>query len=258
VLYPKREQFFAHRFIRLLTKTAAALELGSDGCWLLTVIAMQEDACRYTRPVNFFNSQLIQLCHLQTEKRLRTLRDRCKNAGWLLYEPSNRRKPGRYMVSIPIHAMPISDGSCDESLEELGSNVVNNRADIGQTLGSNREADGQSSIPSPIPSPSPRGEETPFDQGPSEPADTREQWRYERRMDWASVLLTEGAKLGPLNWTTWKRIVADHGLSKVLGVVKSIPADDRWPDKTEIAVKANGSQDPSGDAIRKKTIRIKT
>ena len=115
--YPKREPFFAMRFLRLLTKTAAAMELGSDGCLLLMTIVGQEDACRYSRPVNFWNAQLAVLCGIpeHNEKQLRRVRDRCVTAGWLHYESLGKRKHGRYFVVIPDHVIQDNDGGCDES-----------------------------------------------------------------------------------------------------------------------------------------------
>jgi hypothetical protein len=117
--YPERESFFAIRFLRLLTKSAAAMEIGTDGCVLLMVIVGQEDACRYNRPVNFWNAQLATLCGIpaNNETQLRRVRDRCVKAGWLVYESGGRRKHGRYFVAIPPHVDPSNDGGCDESPE---------------------------------------------------------------------------------------------------------------------------------------------
>jgi hypothetical protein len=115
--YPKREQFFAVRFLRLLTKSAAAIDIGPEGFTLLMVIVGQEDACRYSRPVNFWNAQLATLCGIpaHNETQLRRVRDRCVKAGWLQYESGGRRKHGRYFVAIPTVVDQDNDGGCDES-----------------------------------------------------------------------------------------------------------------------------------------------
>jgi len=95
-----------------------------------------------------------------------------------------------------------------------------------------------------------------FDEGPKEPIGTEEEWRYERMQDWAKTLVAEGAKVGPNNWTTWKRIVTEYGIPKTIGTIKSVSPDDRWPDKTEMAIKASGSQVSIGDAVKYKTRKI--
>lgn len=42
--YPRREPFFAHRFVRLLFKVCAAQTIGPDGVALLTCIVMTDKA----------------------------------------------------------------------------------------------------------------------------------------------------------------------------------------------------------------------
>ena len=117
ITYPARPQYFAHRFIRLMTKSALAMEIGSEGAWLLSIIAMQEDSCRYSKAVSFWNSQLTVLLGFRNdhEARMRRIRQRCVDAGWLNYEPGGRTHPGHYFVTIPTHLIQIEDGPCDES-----------------------------------------------------------------------------------------------------------------------------------------------
>ncbi len=54
----KLQRFFAMKFLRLLVKTAAAQTIGTDGCWLLTIVVTTEDKTRYRRGVTFYNEQL--------------------------------------------------------------------------------------------------------------------------------------------------------------------------------------------------------
>src|SRR5690606_34603598 len=114
--YPKREQFFAQRFIRLLSKTCAAQEIGVDAVWLLTVIASQEDAARYKRAVTFYNDQLRSICGFGTWRRLDNARKRAMESGWLHYEPcdAGKRRAGRYWVSIPSFAEDLDDSAISE------------------------------------------------------------------------------------------------------------------------------------------------
>lgn len=99
--YPTREAVFAMRFQRELIRRGAAQEVGSDGCWLLTVIVAQEDALRYERPVNFHNGQLMIQTGFGSENRLDRVRQRLVDAGYLHYTPGAKRRPGVYWVLIP-------------------------------------------------------------------------------------------------------------------------------------------------------------
>ena len=168
--YPKREPFFAMRFLRLLTKSAAAMEIGSEGVALLMVIVSQEDACRYSRPVNFWNAQLATLCGIpaHNESQLRRVRDRCVKAGWLAYEGLGRRKYGVYAVAIPANINQDNDGSCDESpgdrVRQSGANpapsVRNVCADDALNV-RNVCAECAPSIPNPLPNPLPKSAAAP-------------------------------------------------------------------------------------------------
>jgi hypothetical protein len=115
--YPARERhsFFSQRFIRLLTKTAAANEIGTDAFALLCIIAAQEDAKRYTEAVTYWNEQLMPLCGFGSPKRLAAARKRAVAAGWLHYERGTKAKVGRYWVLIPAEYQNVRDGYCDES-----------------------------------------------------------------------------------------------------------------------------------------------
>lgn len=126
--YPKREPFFAHRFCRLLTKSAAAQELGPETCWMLTVISHQEDVKRYRGAVTFYNGQLMPLCGFDSENRLNRARQRAIDAGWLHYEPGLKRHPGRYWVILPLYLDDLPDTPCDETfpLQNGGANGEEN------------------------------------------------------------------------------------------------------------------------------------
>lgn len=113
--YPRREQYFAFKFCRLLTKTAAAQELGADVCWLLTVVANQEDAKRYRGAVTYYNEQLMPLVGVNSPEALNRVRKKAIKCGWLHYEPGGKRKAGRYWVVVPDECEGIEDGPCDET-----------------------------------------------------------------------------------------------------------------------------------------------
>ena len=116
--YPKREQFFSHKFVRLVMRFCGAQEIGPEGSWLLTIIAHTEDARRYTGPVTFWNEQLISVMGLNSRKQLDRIRDRCIEAGWLHYERDSKRAVGKYWVKVPpnLDGMDDADISCDAVL----------------------------------------------------------------------------------------------------------------------------------------------
>ena len=162
--YPSRSSHFAHRFCRLLAKAAVAQEIGPEACWLLTVIAHQEDAKRYAGPVSFWNEQLMPLCGFTSPGRLIRQRTRAVEAGWLHYEAGGKGKVGRYWVLVPDGVSTLADGSSDGSHEheliskteieadeliskteiEAGLRFQNGKGTVGQTEGK-RSANGNHS-----------------------------------------------------------------------------------------------------------------
>jgi len=121
VEYPvgKRGGFFAHKFVRLMHKTALANELGPDVVLLLVFIAHTEDAARYSGPVTFWNSQLQETTGLKKWERLNRCRKQAMDAGWLQYEDGGNRKPGRYWVTIPDGYDQISDAPIEPNCTGL-------------------------------------------------------------------------------------------------------------------------------------------
>ena len=99
--YPERESYFAHKFVRLLMRTCAAMEIGTDGFCLLTIIAHTEDAAHYSGPVRFWNDQLISVTGLNSWDRLNRARKKAIAAKWLHYEPGGKGKVGQYWVIVP-------------------------------------------------------------------------------------------------------------------------------------------------------------
>lgn len=111
--YPKREQFFAHKFVRLLTKSCAAQDIGLNAFSLLCVIVHQEDSARYCGPVRFWNEQLMSTLSL-SPRALREARDKAIKFGWLVYFRENDRATGRYFVTIPKKFSGLSDAPIEE------------------------------------------------------------------------------------------------------------------------------------------------
>ena len=113
VEYPKREPFFAHKFVRMLTKSCAAQDIGLNAFALLCVIAHQEDSARYCGPVRFWNEQLMSTLAL-SPRALREARDKAVKFGWLTYFRENDRATGRYFVTIPKRFAGLSDAPIEE------------------------------------------------------------------------------------------------------------------------------------------------
>jgi hypothetical protein len=124
------------KFLRLLTKTAAAQTLGADACWLLTIVVCTEDVTHYKRGVTFYTGQLLPLLSFGKWERLDAARKRAVDAGWLNYEAPapGSRKPGTYWVTIPQWAKSLSDSWADEgtpAYPDLGDCEDSQYPDLG-------------------------------------------------------------------------------------------------------------------------------
>ena len=95
-----------------------------------------------------------------------------------------------------------------------------------------------------------------FDAAPVHSIAGEDRWRYERMTEYACLLLTVGAKIGPKNWPAWKALTVEFTAVKVSAAAKALPADERWPDRTEMALRAQGSQTPIGEAVKHKIRKI--
>lgn len=141
---------FAMKFLRRLANTGGAMAVGAEGVALLSVIATQEDACRYAHAVNFWNHQLAAMVGLRDERALRTVRDRCVRAGWLAYDPGSKSTPASYFCVNPASVNDVPDYTSSET----SRNPVNNRLLSGQNPPESSENVSTSS-PMPFPNPIP-------------------------------------------------------------------------------------------------------
>lgn len=156
--YPKREQFFAHKFVRLLTKSCAAQDIGLNAFALLCVIAHQEDSARYSGPVRFWNEQLMNVLGFKSPKQLNDCRSKAVKCGWLHYERSGNREVGRYAVLIPKCFEGIDDAPIEPIHSVIHSESGTNTERITERIGdgTRNESVTESGKPSiPIPSPIP-------------------------------------------------------------------------------------------------------
>ena len=116
-----KHRFFALKYIRLLTKTAAAQELNASTCWLLSIIACQEDVKSFSEPAKFYFSQLMPLCGFTSPKQLRSAITKAVSLGWLCYEPGSKGVPGKFSVRVPEQFANLAPYACDESTHLLSS-----------------------------------------------------------------------------------------------------------------------------------------
>lgn len=173
-VYPKdRPKYFAHKFVRILTRTCAAMEIGTDGAWLLSIIVHTEDAAHYRGPVKFWNDQLVSITGLNSWDRLNRARKKVIAAGWLHYEPGGKGKVGRYWVMVPDQSEGLPDGSvAEDNPIILGTGVDTNLTETndpphpcGKKLDTNlieawekpdTSLDHSNPVPNPTPDPDPK------------------------------------------------------------------------------------------------------
>ncbi|MBN2133634.1 MAG: hypothetical protein JW741_29300, partial [Sedimentisphaerales bacterium] len=117
--YPKRESHFAHKLIRLMIRSCAAQEIGTDGFLLVAVIAHTEDAKHYTAPVTFWNDQLMSILGFASWGKLDRARKRAVAAGWLHYESGGKRVVGKYWGTVPRNLEGLPDGAVDSDYHHV-------------------------------------------------------------------------------------------------------------------------------------------
>lgn len=140
--YPSRPKVFAMKFIRQLIKTCAATDVGQLGFSLLSTIVATEDASGYSRPVTFYDSQLMMILNVENQKQLASARNKAVAAGWLQYQHGSKRVPGKYFVTIPAHVNTDDDAPSDEGCDDIGNESGTKKEQIGNESGTDRERNG--------------------------------------------------------------------------------------------------------------------
>jgi len=158
VEYPKREAFFAHKFVRLLTKSCAAQDIGLNAFALLCVIVHQEDSARYSGPVRFWNEQLMNVLGFKSPKQLNDCRAKAIKCGWLHYERSGNREVGRYAVVVPKGFEGLDDNPIEPIHSAIHSESGTNKERIAERLSDESRNEsvtesGKPSVPIPFPVP---------------------------------------------------------------------------------------------------------
>lgn len=90
---------------------------------------------------------------------------------------------------------------------------------------------------------------------PAVPASDADHWHmHERNQEWAKALKAASCKIGRDNWTAWKSLVDEYGLSVTISAAKGVLATERWPDRVESTLTASRGQQNPGDVV--KTIKM--
>lgn len=123
--YPTRDPFWALRYIRLLTKCCAVNEVGPYATLICMIVAHQEDAIRYVRPVTFSNGELQKLIGVAKWDTFNSARSRASSKGWLHYESQGRKRPGVYWVTVPEIYEPLLSECGQIAVAALGLSPLN-------------------------------------------------------------------------------------------------------------------------------------
>lgn len=172
--HQKREPFFANRVMRMMTKELVPQNLGTDVFVLVSVIAFQEDAIRYSRPVSFYNPDLQRLCGFKKWDRLDRARKIASQSGWLKWDSPGRGswKPVWYFVAIPSSLEKVDDSPTEEGYGDKNQQQENThqKGYSGDSLGDSQGIDegiprgysGGIFKPTPKPVPNPIPKDTPL------------------------------------------------------------------------------------------------
>jgi hypothetical protein len=151
--YPQRPKFWAMTVIRTLQKTGAANHIGRDAAWLITTIATMEDVKRYTGPVAFWNSHLMDVTGFGHKKTFLKARAAAVEFGWLIYTEGRKGKAATYWTAIPDSAIQFLGTSVlDENAGPDADHKTQCRSESGPPSGPESGPEsGPHSYPSPIP-----------------------------------------------------------------------------------------------------------
>jgi hypothetical protein len=152
--YPQRPAFWAMKVIRCLQKTGAANRIGRDAAWLVTTIAALEDTKRYSGPVSFWNSHLMDVTGFGHKGTFLKARTAAVDSGWLVYAEGKKGQAATYWTAIPDDAQPFVGADVLEDSGPIPDQQTECRSGSGPTSGpeSGPESGPHSYLyPSPIP-----------------------------------------------------------------------------------------------------------
>ena len=108
--YPKRPKNFFFSFMDEMCRTGAVHDIGHAGFTLCAHVLTFENRFHWRRPANFWNSQIGEILSVKDDQ-VRRIRQRCIDAGWLVYKRQSKSQPGLYWVTIPDFHTRMDAGS---------------------------------------------------------------------------------------------------------------------------------------------------
>ena len=226
--YPKREPFFSHKFVRILQKSCAAMDIGQNAALLLCFIAHTEDAARYSGPVRFWNEQLMTTMAFRSHKQLDRCRALAVEHGWLHYHREHKRAVGKYWVTIPERFADLPDTMIEDSrsvsLVSTGpKSGPRTSKEADNERPKNVQRSGPPSNPVPSPGPKPKKPRHSFADGDMTLA----------RLLWSSVLDVNPSAKQP-NFDAWANTVRlirerdNREPEEIEAMIRWVETDDFW------------------------------
>ncbi|MES2793188.1 MAG: hypothetical protein V4719_26500 [Planctomycetota bacterium] len=119
--YPaNRPRFFALKYLRMILKTCALIDIGTDGYALCSLVALTEDSKRYSEEPRFWTKSLMDHLGIKSRSTLCEIRDRCVKKGVLHYEQGRKGVACVMWVLWPTSWDKIKDGflDADDSIDD--------------------------------------------------------------------------------------------------------------------------------------------
>ena len=99
--YPERKAPFYIRYSKALLESPAMREVGATPVSLVLLIAAKEDSLFYSKPPEYWRSELIDRLGYKSPRGFQNARDKAMAAGLLYYRKRGRVFPGQYWVLVP-------------------------------------------------------------------------------------------------------------------------------------------------------------
>lgn len=125
--YPtNRPPFFALKYLRMLIKTCAMIDIDADGYALCSLVALTEDSKRYTEEPRFWSKALMDHLGIKTRATLCEIRNKCVKKGVLHYEPGRKGVACVMWTLWPMCWDKLTDGFLDAGDGVEDENAVQN------------------------------------------------------------------------------------------------------------------------------------
>jgi hypothetical protein len=99
--YPKRDPYFAIRYLHALDDAGVIKIAGGSAAALIAYVVRREDRLRYQHAPTFWQSELMSHLDITQSKSFRRVRQRAIESGLLYFDARGTRMAARYWVLIP-------------------------------------------------------------------------------------------------------------------------------------------------------------